>query len=108
MNITENSKQLEYLMTIRNIGMQIIFKKAKQGIVIENLLPFEEYIEDKEILYDFVHSIAVLDEQISNHTCTPDDLLLEMGQYTPHIKYDDSDIVNEGPLYNDDEGWLYT
>lgn len=102
----ENSKQIEFLMAIRDVGMKIIFKRAKKDIVMDTFARFEQYIQDRDILYKFVQSIAKLDEQIDKQTCTPDNLLIELGQYTPYIVYEDDERV-EDPLYDDDDGWLY-
>ena len=106
MDIVENSKQFEFLMAIRDVGMKIVFRRAKKDIVMDTFVQFEQYIHDRDILYKYVQSIAKLDDQIGKQVCSPDDLLIELGQYTPYIIYEDDDRA-EDPLYDDDDGWLY-
>lgn len=107
MDTITNSKQMEFLMRIKDVGMKMIFRKDYSGIVVSSFSEFEQYITDDEVRYNFVHSMMKMDEQIKNEQCTPDDLLMEMGQYTLNIIYEDEECV-ESPLYNDDEGWFYT
>lgn len=107
MDTITNSKQMEFLMRIKDVGMKMIFRKVYSGIVVSSFSEFEQYITDDKVRYNFVHSMMKMDEQIKNEQCTPDDLLMEMGQYTLNIIYEDAPQV-ENPLYNDDEGWFYT
>ena len=108
MNIAENSKQLEYLMTIRDIGMQIIFRKANSKMVIENFACFDRYIEDDKRKYDYIKSLQKVCIGIDENRCSPDDLLFELGQYVPDIIYDDEEEdAEQTALYNDDDSWLY-
>ena len=51
MDLVENSKQFEFLMNIKDVGMQIIFRKANPDMH-EKLNQWLELIdtEDKELL----------------------------------------------------------
>lgn len=107
MEIVENSKQMEFLMKIRDVGMMMVFRKANSGVVMMSFAPFVDYIKDEDILYKFAHSVAKLDNDIEVGIATPDSLLLELGQYTPYIIYDDEEEEENSRLYDVDDSWLY-
>lgn len=107
MNIAENSKQYEFLMKIRDVGMAIVFRKADVEMVLDNFAPFDEYFEDKDKIYEYIKSLQKICSKISYNRCTPDDLLFELGQYTPYIIYDDEEIDEDQTNLFDDNSWLY-
>lgn len=109
MNIAENSKQYEFLMRIRDVGMAIVFRKANSSMILENFAYFDEYFEDKSKLYEYIDSLQLISTKISENRCTPDDLLFELGQYTPYIIYNDEEEEDEEQttLYSEDDSWLY-
>ena len=106
MDIVTNSKQLEFLMAIRNVGMQIVFRKANGKMVLNEFVRFDDYIEDKEKRLQYIQSLELVHDRVEVGRFTPDDLLLELGQYTPYIVYDDEKDVEQTSLYEDDS-WLY-
>lgn len=108
MNIVENSKQYEYLMNIRDIGMAIVFRKADSSMVFEKFACFVDYFEDEQKSYEYIDSLQLIVTKIQENSCTPDDLLFELGQYTPYIIYDDDEEDKEQTtLYGEDDAWLY-
>lgn len=107
MNIAKNSKQYEFLMKIRDVGMAIVFRKADVEMVLDNFVPFDEYFEDKDKIYEYIESLQKICFKITNDSCTPDDLLFELGQYTPYIIYDDEEVDEEQTSLFDDDSWLY-
>ena len=108
MNIIENSKQYEFLMKIRDVGMAIVFRKADVEMILDNFAPFDEYFENKDKIYEYIKSLQKICFKITDNSCTPDDLLLELGQYTPYIIYNDEEEDSEQTvLYDDDDSWLY-
>lgn len=108
MNIVENSKQYEFLMKIRDIGMAIVFRKADSSMVLENFACFDDYFKDEQKLYEYINSLQLIAAKIQENSCTPDDLLFELGQYTPYIIYDDEEEDGEQTtLYGEDDAWLY-
>lgn len=108
MNIAENSRQYDFLMTIRDFGMAIIFKKANSSMVLESFAPFTDYFENESKLYEYINSLQLIATKINDNSCTPDDLLLELGQYTPYIIYDDeAEDEEQTLLYNESDAWLY-
>lgn len=107
MNIAENSKQYEFLMKIREVGMAIVFRKADVEMILDNFAPFDEYFEDKDTVYEYIKSLQKICFKITGDNCTPDDLLFELGQYTPYIIYDDEEIDKDQTSLFDDDSWLY-
>lgn len=107
MNIAENSKQYEFLMKIRDVGMAIVFRKADVEMILDNFAPFDEYFEDKDKIYEYIKSLQKICSKIAYDNCTPDDLLFELGQYTPYIIYDDEEIDEDQTSLFDDDSWLY-
>lgn len=107
MNIAKNSKQYEFLMKIRDVGMAIVFRKADVEMILDNFTPFDEYFEDKDKIFEYIESLQKICFKITNNICTPDDLLFELGQYTPYIIYDDEEIDEDQTSLFDDDSWLY-
>lgn len=107
MNLVENSKQFEYLMAIKNIGMQIVFRKANGLIVLDEFARFGEYIENKQKRLEFIKSLEHIYDGVNTGVVTPDDLLFELGQYTPYIVYDDEQEDKEQTSLYDEDDWLY-
>lgn len=107
MNIAENSKQYEFLMKIRDVGMAIVFRKADVEMILDSFAPFDEYFEDKDKIYEYIKSLQKICSKIAYNSCTPDDLLFELGQYTPYIIYDDEEIDEDQTSLFDDDSWLY-
>lgn len=107
MNIAENSKQYEFLMKIRDVGMAIIFRKANSLMVLESFAGFDEYFENQEKLHEYIQSLQKISVEIDENNCSPDDLLLELGQYTPYIIYDDEEDEEQTVLYDESDSWLY-
>lgn len=107
MNVAENSKQYEFLMKIRDVGMAIVFRRANSSMILENFAQFDEYFEDKTKLYEYIESLQDISIKIAEDKCTPDDLLFELGQYTPYIIYDDEQEDEEQTSLFDDDSWLY-
>lgn len=108
MNIAENSKQYEFLMRIRDVGMAIVFRKANSSMILENFAYFDEFFEDESKLYEYINSLQLISTKLSENDCTPDDLLFELGQYTPYIIYDDEEEDEDQTiLYDEDDSWLY-
>lgn len=107
MNIAENSKQYDFLMKIRDVGMAIVFRRADVEMILDNFASFDEYFEDERKLYEYIKSLQKICSKISYNICTPDDLLFELGQYTPYIIYDDAEIDKDQTSLFDDDSWLY-
>lgn len=108
MDIVENSKQFEFLMTIKNVGMQIIYRKANGFTILNEFSRFDGYIEDDDKRLAFIKSLEELYDAVNANLCTPDKLLFELGQYTPYIIYDDADDPEQTELFDDDDNWLYS
>lgn len=100
MNIVENSKQFDFLMSIKNVGMQIIFKKCNEMLIFQEFYKFNEYIIDDFAKIHFFKSLEKILTEFNQETLTPDNLLLELGQYTPYIIFDD-DIDEEQSSLDD-------
>lgn len=107
MNIVENSKQLEFLMKIRDVGMQIVFRKATSSMIIENFAGFDEYFEQDSTKFKYIKSLQKICHNIAQNRCSPDDLLYELGQYAPLIVYDDEEDEEQTLLFDEDDSWLY-
>lgn len=107
MNIAENSKQYEFLIKIRDVGMAIVFRKADAEMILDSFSPFVEYFEDKDKVYKYIESLQKICFKINDNSCTPDNLLFELGQYTPYIIYDDEEIDEDQTSLFDDDSWLY-
>lgn len=107
MNIAENSKQLEYLMKIRDVGMQIVFRRADCLMVLNEFISFTDYIDDEIKRMDYIKSLEKVYQKISEKTLTPDELLFELGQYTPFIIYEDEEEDEEQTSLYADDSWLY-
>lgn len=108
MNIAENSKQYDFLMKIRDVGMAIVFRRADVEMILDNFASFDEYFEDEKKLYEYIKSLQKICFKITDNICTPDDLLFELGQYTPYIIYDDDEEAdNDQTSLFDDDSWLY-
>lgn len=107
MEIVENSKQYEYLMAIWKVGLQIVFRKAKPKMIIEEFGSFDKYIEDEDKKYAFIASLEKICYYINNDECGPDLLLYELGQYVPYIIYQDEEDETQMKFYPEDDSWLY-
>lgn len=97
---TENSKQNEYLMDIRNVGMSIVFGECDA----DNFsMVFEKYLDYVEKPSEYLQTIKEVYNMIIRNECTPDDLLLKMGQYTKTIEYEEPEIEYGLPVDELDE-----
>ena len=83
---TQNSKQMEYLSKIRDVGMGIIFGQITTEVYIETFEPYIDYMEQPS---QYLKTLKVVAHNIANNECTPDDLLLAMGKHTLEIEYED-------------------
>lgn len=107
MDLVENSKQFEFLMNIKDVGMQIIFRKANPDMILEKFAEFNEFFEDNSTKTAYINSLQKIYQGIDKGTCSPDDLLMELGQYTPLIIFDDEEDEEQMTLFDDDDSWLY-
>lgn len=109
-DLIENSKQLEYLMKIRDVGLRIVFKKdISVMFILETFEEYAAYFDSEDTVLQYFNSLQEITKKILYKDCSPDDLLLELGQYTPLIVYDDEDKDEEQTvLYDDDDDWLYS
>lgn len=107
-DLVNNSKQLEFLMKIRDLGLRIVFRQNIPTMhVLEIFEEYASYFESEDTVLKYFDSLQKITKEILYHNCSPDDLLLELGQYTPLIIYDDTD-ESQTLLYDDDDDWLYT
>lgn len=97
---TENSKQVEYLNDIRDIGMSIVFGECNADIFSEK---FEKYLDYVEKPSEYLQAIKKVYNMIYEGECTPDDLLLIMGRYTKTIEYEEPEIEFDNPIDELDE-----
>ena len=88
---TENTKQNEFLMAIRDIGMGIIFCEATSEDLERTFVPYGDYFENSETLNKYLYDIFELAKAMDKGNCTPDDLLLTLGKYTKEIIYEDEE-----------------
>ena len=96
---TENSKQVEYLNDIRDVGMSIVFGECSADAFSER---FEKYLDYVEKPSEYLKTIKAVYNMIFKEECTPDDLLLKMGKYTKTIEYEEP-IVEYDYLYDSPE-----
>ena len=89
--IVENIKQGEYLNDIRDVGMNIIYGTVNGEEAYEIFEKYAEYICNSE---RYLNTLASIKNLIDVRDCTPDKLLMEMGQYTLDIEYDDEEEEN--------------
>lgn len=92
MRNVENIKQVEYLNDIRDVGMNIIYGTVNGEEVYEIFEKYTEYIFNTE---KYLNTLSSIKNLIDAKDCTPDKLLMEMGQYTLDIEY-------EGEEYEED------
>ena len=92
MRNVENIKQVEYLNDIRDVGMNIIYGTVNGEEVYEIFKKYTEYIFNTE---KYLNTLSSIKNLIDARDCTPDKLLMEMGQYTLDIEY-------EGEEYEED------
>lgn len=92
MRNVENIKQVEYLNDIRDVGMNIIYGTVNGDEVYEIFEKYTEYIFNTE---KYLNTLSSIKNLIDARDCTPDKLLMEMGQYTLDIEY-------EGEEYEED------
>lgn len=97
---TENSKQVEYLNDIRNVGMSIVFGECDADAFS---LTFEKYLDYVQKPSEFLQTIKKVYNMIHCNECTPDDLLLIMGKYTKTIEYEEPEIEFDAPIDELDE-----
>ena len=83
---TENSKQVEYLNDIRDVGMSIVFGECNPDAFS---VRFEKYLDYVEKPSEYLQTIKEVYNMMFKGECTPDDLLLKMGRYTKTIEYED-------------------
>lgn len=108
MDLVENSKQFEFLMNIKDVGMQIIFRKADGKMLLEKFAEFYDFFEEDSTKNKYIVSLQKIYTQINKGLCSPDDLLMELGQYTPLIVFDDeAEDEEQMVLFDDDDSWLY-
>ena len=107
MDLVENSKQFEFLMKIKDVGMQIIFRKANADMILEQFAEFYDFFEDDSTKNAYINSLQKVHQGIDKGICSPDDLLMELGQYTPLIIFDDEEDKEQMTLFDDDDSWLY-
>ena len=86
--IIENSKQAEYLNDIRDVGMNIIYGTVNGEEAYEIFEKYAEYIYNSE---KYLNTLTSIKNLIDARDCTPDKLLMELGQYTLDIEYDDEE-----------------
>ena len=86
--IVENTKQAEYLNDIRDVGMNIIYGTVNGGEAYEIFEKYAEYIYNSE---KYLNTLTSIKNLIDARDCTPDKLLMEMGQYTLDIEYEDEE-----------------
>lgn len=96
----ENVKQMEYLNDIRKIGMGIIYGQVEAPHFIDT---FEPYIDYMETPSDYLQALKVVSQSIHNHECSPDDLLLSMGRFTPHIQYEEEELSYDYDEYDNED-----
>ena len=97
---TENSKQVEYLNDIRDVGMSIVFGECDADAFS---LTFEKYLDYIEKPSEYLQTIKKVYNMIHVGECTPDDLLMIMGKYTKSIEYEEPEIELDCLCYEDDE-----
>lgn len=86
--IVENIKQAEYLNDIRDVGMNIIYGTVNGGEAYEIFEKYAEYIYNSE---RYLNTLTSIKNLIDARDCTPDKLLMELGQYTLDIEYDEEE-----------------
>ena len=100
---TENSKQVEYLNDIRDVGMSIVFGECNPDAFS---VRFEKYLDYVEKPSEYLQAIKEVYNMMFKGECTPDDLLLKMGRYTKTIEYEDPvieyDCLYDTPDIDDD------
>lgn len=100
---TENSKQVEYLNDIRDVGMSIVFGECSADAFSKR---FEKYLDYVEKPSEYLQTIKEVYNMILAEKCTPDDLLLKMGKHTKTIEYEDPvieyDCLCDTPDIDDD------
>lgn len=89
--IVENIKQGEYLNDIRDVGMNIIYGTVNGEEAYEIFEKYAEYIYNSE---RYLNTLASIKNLIDARDCTPDKLLMELGQYTLDIEYDEEEEEN--------------
>lgn len=91
MNIgrTENRKQNEYLMNIRDVGMGIIYGQTTPEVFIDT---FERYIDYIDVPSRYLQTLKEVSSLINDGRCSPDELLLKMGRHCPEIRFDKPDV----------------
>lgn len=98
---TENKKQNEYLIDIRDVGMSIVFGEADADAFS---LRFEKYLDYVEKPSEYLKTIKEVYNMIHQGECSPDDLLLKMGKHTKEIKYEEPELdICDVIDYLDDE-----
>ena len=86
--IVENTKQAEYLNDIRDVGMNIIYGTVNGAEAYEIFEKYAEYIYNSE---KYLNTLTSIKNLIDARDCTPDKLLMELGQYTLDIEYEDEE-----------------
>ena len=86
--IVENIKQGEYLNDIRDVGMNIIYGTVNGEEAYEIFEKYAEYIYNSE---RYLNTLTSIKNLIDARDCTPDKLLMELGQYTLDIEYDEEE-----------------
>ena len=107
MDLVENSKQFEFLMNIKDAGMKIVFRKANADMIVEQFAEFCDFFEDNSTKNAYINSLQKIHVEVDKGVCSPDDLLMELGQYTPLIIFDDEEDEEQMTLFDDDDSWLY-
>ena len=97
---TENSKQVEYLNDIRDVGMSIVFGECNPDAFSAK---FEKYLDYVKKPSEYLQTIKKVYNMMFKGECTPDDLLLIMGKYTKTIEYEEPEIEYDLPIDELDE-----
>lgn len=82
----QNSKQMSYMMDIKNVGMGILFSQTTAEVYTET---FEKYIDYIEQPSQYLKTLKTVAQKIDEGSCTPDDLLIAMAKHALQIQYED-------------------
>ena len=96
----QNSKQAEYLSKIRDVGMGMIFGQTTPETYLNTFKPYIDYMDKPS---QYLETLEIFSQDLAKGLCTPDDLLIAMGQYTLQIQYEDEVYeYDEEEEYDDD------
>lgn len=86
----QNSKQVEFLNDIRDVGMGIIYGQTTGRIFID---VFEKYLDYVAVPTSYLKTLKEVSHLIEHEQCSPDTLLFKMGKHCPEIEYEDVPVV---------------